>query len=144
MIELTPEQRERMLLWVRALRSGEFRQGQGALVSFGHEGLAYCCLGVLCEVALANGLEMKAERPTVIGTVGKYDDSSSFIPKKVQEWMGIHDGDVELTYQRKTTAAVTLNDSMEATFDQIADAIVETFGPDKSETEVGDDATGTD
>lgn len=33
--------------WIAALRSGKFKQGEGALCRDG----AYCCLGVLCEVA---------------------------------------------------------------------------------------------
>lgn len=33
--------------WVKALRSGQFKQTTGRLVK--HEG--YCCLGVLCEVS---------------------------------------------------------------------------------------------
>lgn len=34
--------------WVAALRSGKYKQGKGVLR--GHSN-AYCCLGVLCEVA---------------------------------------------------------------------------------------------
>jgi hypothetical protein len=33
--------------WVKALRSGEFKQGKGCL----KEGERYCCLGVLARVA---------------------------------------------------------------------------------------------
>lgn len=32
--------------WVKALESGKYRRGAGAL----HEGRNYCCLGVLCKV----------------------------------------------------------------------------------------------
>lgn len=32
--------------WIRALRSGKFKQGQGALCKDGK----HCCLGVLCEI----------------------------------------------------------------------------------------------
>lgn len=37
--------------WVKALRSGKFKQGQGAL--YDEDG--YCCLGVLCKVVGAQG-----------------------------------------------------------------------------------------
>lgn len=33
--------------WIAALRSGEWKQARGQL----HKDGAYCCLGVLCEVA---------------------------------------------------------------------------------------------
>jgi hypothetical protein len=41
--------------WIEALESGEYRQGRSYLVRKG----AYCCLGVLCEIA---GLE-RVENP---------------------------------------------------------------------------------
>ena len=34
--------------WVKALRSGEYKQGGGAL----HRGDHFCCLGVLCDIAI--------------------------------------------------------------------------------------------
>lgn len=34
-------------LWLKALRSGRYRQGRGQLVNSRNE---YCCLGVLCKV----------------------------------------------------------------------------------------------
>ena len=34
--------------WVAALRSGEYKQGRGWLISKENE---YCCLGVLCEIS---------------------------------------------------------------------------------------------
>lgn len=45
--------------WVDALRSGEFGQTTGRLGKVDETGEAsYCCLGVLCEIALADGLEL--------------------------------------------------------------------------------------
>ncbi len=34
--------------WVKALRSGEYKQGYGRLHDIGSKG--YCCLGVLCKM----------------------------------------------------------------------------------------------
>jgi len=36
--------------WLVALRSGEFKQGQGALRKEYRGNYAYCCLGVLCTL----------------------------------------------------------------------------------------------
>lgn len=37
--------------WIKALRSGKYTQGQGQLCN----GVEYCCLGVLAEIALNKG-----------------------------------------------------------------------------------------
>lgn len=36
--------------WVKALRSGDYKQGVGGLCSVDASGAHYCCLGVLAEV----------------------------------------------------------------------------------------------
>jgi hypothetical protein len=46
----TPEQIELRKKWVSALRSGEYRQGRGALVDDLDGPLSHCCLGVACDV----------------------------------------------------------------------------------------------
>lgn len=38
-------------LWIEALESGKYRQTQGRLAAPVNKKRAYCCLGVLCEVA---------------------------------------------------------------------------------------------
>lgn len=52
---MKPELKE---AWVKALRSGDYKQGQGALKWQGSGAALHCCLGVLCEVA---GLCLKSE-----------------------------------------------------------------------------------
>jgi hypothetical protein len=38
-------------MWLKALRSGKYKQGKGALVRHGQRGgKKYCCLGVLAEI----------------------------------------------------------------------------------------------
>jgi hypothetical protein len=57
--------------WVRALRSGKYRQGTGALRSKDDE---YCCMGVLCEVL---GLEWEDPNNTFDGVPVKYRQERS-------------------------------------------------------------------
>lgn len=67
-VTLSPEHRQRLTRWVEALESGRYRQGKGQLgritdFSGFSEGdllnsVEYCCLGVLCEVAIAEGLPL--------------------------------------------------------------------------------------
>jgi len=75
--------KERVALLVEALRDGSWVQGRERLRNGGDE---YCCLGVACEVAIANGC---------VVTVGQhdngfyvYDGFSDFLPPSVREWYG--------------------------------------------------------
>ena len=46
--------------WVEALRSGEYKQGLSVLRRIDESGNgqdSYCCLGVLCEIAVAEVIE---------------------------------------------------------------------------------------
>lgn len=118
-------------LWVDALRSGEFSQTQRAMHRAGPLALVgddylpagHCCLGVACEIAVKNGLDL--------------DDWSSagYLPYEAMDWLGFnsinpiiaqgptlgepaHTGDI--------TAAFA-NDALGWTFDQIADAVEKRF-----------------
>ena len=44
--------------WITALRSGKYKQGIGKLKAKGVDGteLCHCCLGVLCELAVEQGI----------------------------------------------------------------------------------------
>lgn len=75
--------------WVRRLRSGDYAQGTGALCD---EAERYCCLGVLCEVAVDVGVIP----PRALSTVGgdyqyrgdALDVASSYPPRRVMDWAG--------------------------------------------------------
>lgn len=65
-------------LWVRALRSEEYGWGKSALHP--EEG-KYCCLGVLCEVAVKEGI------------IDTYDPLEDFLTPydEVMKWVGINE-----------------------------------------------------
>lgn len=133
--------KERLKLGLDALRSGEYQQCTGTLLHVDDEGnKSYCCLGVLTDVAIRNGLEGVREvvdpgregfkisddqkRSGVEG-----DHAYALLPHAVKDWYGFEsigpsvtvDNDVEfdeLTY---------LNDNMGWNFSQIADAIEATY-----------------
>ena len=91
--------KEVMVKWVKALRSGKFKQGQGTLKQFNKKGQEqHCCLGVLCE--LYNDTMKKSKKKTLSEETiyidadfshgysrfgGKRDD----LPKEVMKWSGI-------------------------------------------------------
>lgn len=76
-------------LWLAALRSEEYGQTQNALKMNGK----YCCLGVLCDVAVKNGVPVEVEDRTISSekTVGYFDGESGTLPLKVREWAGLMD-----------------------------------------------------
>jgi hypothetical protein len=88
-----------MKKWVKALRSGKFKQGVGTLKQFNNKEQAqHCCLGVLCE--LYNEEMKKNHKKTIpVKTVkGSYDYSFGFVrfgnstdmlPEKVRKWAGM-------------------------------------------------------
>lgn len=61
--------------WVRALRSGKYKQTQNQLAD--NEEGAFCCLGVACELAV------KAK------VISKYNPNGAYLPEKVRKWLGI-------------------------------------------------------
>lgn len=67
--------------WVEALRSGKYRQGKNALAT---EDGRYCCLGVACELAAAEGVAQK------VG-FGQFDGAKFELPASVIEWLGLND-----------------------------------------------------
>lgn len=69
-------------LWVKALLSGDYKQGDSQLVNdctFTNEGLHYCCLGVLQDIGCkARGVKFKKSEYRL--------DSHN---KKTSEWSGL-------------------------------------------------------
>jgi len=76
--------------WLSALRSGEYKQGQGKLAKVAKSGeKQYCCLGVLCDIAVRNKVPgLSAEQRggsdviTFTGPGGANDRSMPPIPFK--------------------------------------------------------------
>lgn len=96
--DITDEQRENYKLWIAALRSGKYKQGQ-ELLSYGDR---LCCLGVACKV-FGEPISDRASYPSKNGAVEQALGAT--VP-------AIGAGDV-----------VYLNDSVGASFEQIADAL---------------------
>lgn len=99
-------------LWIKALRSGKYKQGRAALRSNG----AFCCLGVLCDL---HGKIFK-KRWTRNGSENwAYAGDTATLPPVVMKWAGLDDDDPKLTRDKR---AAMLNDSGKD-FSYIADQI---------------------
>ena len=70
--------------WIAALLSNTFQQTRGTL----HDTDGYCCLGVACEVAIDNGLQVEVHHNDISSQVS-YDEQLEILPKAVQEWLGL-------------------------------------------------------
>lgn len=88
-----------MKKWVKALRSGKYKQGKNTLKQYNSKGQAqHCCLGVLCE--LYNQEMKKNKKKTLPEEVFTYDgdfpygfirfgDQDNILPSKVKKWAGM-------------------------------------------------------
>lgn len=128
--------------WVAALRSGEtaasgadaasangsavvYQQGAGQL----HNPVTneFCCLGVLCDLAVRAGVIVATERDGESYTL--YDGRGAALPASVMTWAGLDSSDPELAPSKDNDEelyfwdeASELNDSG-VPFSQIADLI---------------------
>lgn len=102
-------------IWVEALRSGEYEQGRNNLNCENK----FCCLGVLCELAIKNGLKIKKQ-------IGHYDQvviyncKSTYPPAEVIEWAGMWSR--YGVFNGETNSLANLNDNGKS-FAYIADII---------------------
>ena len=107
---------ENIRLWVDALRSGDYAQGTGVLRNAYTD--RWCCLGVACDVARKNGLDLPVSVNEMTQHNG-YDGEYSYLPQKVMDWLGIDARNPRLGAHMATD----LNDNLGASFYLIADAI---------------------
>lgn len=79
-----------MRKWVRALRSGKYKQGQKLLKAKDDKGeFRHCCLGVLCELHAEETGRLKFVGNDVC-RIGRGDAArDSVLHKTVQEWAGM-------------------------------------------------------
>ena len=122
-LKMNPEIRAK---WAAALRSGEFPQGDGYL----HYEDTFCCLGVLCELAVKAGALPPPEPDPADADIWLYGNNNGLLPEAVQQWAGLSkmSPTVFVTVESEpgepqAWELAHLNDQEGWTFAQIADAI---------------------
>lgn len=116
--------------WAEALTSGKYEQTKGKLQriepSEKGEPVGFCCLGVLCELAVADEVIPPAVHSSLLGTAG-YGASGTdgVLPDEVQEWAGVEVNDPSL--EPDHAPASHLNDTVGKTFEELAEAIKLTY-----------------
>lgn len=99
--------------WVAALRSGKYRQGKKVL---NHYNESFCCLGVLCELAIEENITQKYDDLGI--TYGKLADIF-YPPLEVCVWAGLFARNPEINGYR----LASYNDELNKNFIEIADLI---------------------
>jgi hypothetical protein len=141
-LKLKPEVKQ---LWLEGLRTGGFQQCSGIL----SDGVGYCCLGVLSELAYREGVLTREVQNTYKPLFGGYEDprrgetivyygalaASGVLPREVADW-AFEEFDATVVYWENPrvwdprlgvkviTSLADLNDEG-LTFEEIADVIEE-------------------
>lgn len=121
--------------WLAALRSGEYKQGQESLHVKGEDGEPdkFCCLGVLCDLAVKDGLPCLVRGEAYDGSpVVTYDGDLALLPTRVMNWAGLDSinpapkgyEDPQRDSDRYRSTLASYND-MGMTFPEIANLIEE-------------------
>lgn len=92
--------------WVKALRSGKYKQGTGALQNES----GYCCLGVACKVLVPN---YTTDNGYLIGTLPQ-------TYRNAPKWLSNIDNNFNHITNKNL---VVLNDADDYSFDEIADLL---------------------
>lgn len=111
--------------WVEALTSGDYQQGQGKLAYVDSQNKTrYCCLGVLCDLAVKAGVIDEPEYDDD-QHAAFYDGEGAILPVRVYEWAGLANIHGDPT-EDKSYYLPSKNDQG-ATFTEIAKIIQENF-----------------
>lgn len=106
-------------IWCSALRSGDYPQSAGDL----RNKYGYCCLGVLCDLAVQAGV---IDEPVVRGNdypVWLYDGKVSYLPVPVMDWAGVHESDPLVTDKNGALRTLAVLNDYPNDFRYIADVI---------------------
>jgi hypothetical protein len=107
--------------WLEALRSGDYVQGYTYLEYGGR----YCCLGVLCELAVKAGvIEVIESKLEGNGTIYGYANDTATLPEKVVEWANLPDANPVVGDQGQFHRTLSqINDHRNHDFNAIATLI---------------------
>lgn len=113
--------------WLAALRSGEYRQGKRVLHNVDEN--TFCCLGVLCDLAVRAGVVSEGRHKynlrvaadiEVYGSDGDCRSQGGVtLPDEVQEWAGL---DSDNPWVGDSGVLAELND-MGRSFEELANLI---------------------
>lgn len=127
--------KERVQLLVDALESGGYEQTNAKLCKIIGGERTFCCLGVACEVAIANGVNISVTDPGSTSHAIAYNGETAYLPEEVRDWYGFEYVDPQLDIvidpdedpTEHLSSATKANDKYHKTFGQIAAAFRRTY-----------------
>src|SRR5580698_8249299 len=96
--------KENILKWTKALRSGNYKQGFGRL----QKGNTFCCLGVACKIFIPKEYQVSKNNNLFGGTLSSQPNSPKWLREIITEFSRKHD-----------CSLIALNDVNKLTFDEI-------------------------
>jgi hypothetical protein len=104
---------EPVKLWIKALRSGKYKQTKGRLkdvhsfdttsdtfdITSDKKFIGHCCLGVACEVAIEQGV------------IKSFVHKNGTLPIKVKDWLGLSTNEGRFEHNGDSKSLTNLNDS---------------------------------
>ena len=122
--------------WIRELESGRYRKGEGALHALAGtkedpEQDTFCCLGVLCRMAMDDGVELSRQEIRMEEEDGgrvkrvAYDDEFGSLPDSVREWSGMKTDLGTLKPKDGTETSLADINDVSFSFEPVATAIRE-------------------
>lgn len=121
---MKPEIKEQ---WIEALTSGEYEQGYSALRTHDDK---YCCLGVLCDLAVKSGIAKWEQLDgdwAIVHIAKDINDTADFgvglLPKFMRNWSGVENDDGAVSMATGRYSLTALNDIHKDTFARIAEII---------------------
>lgn len=112
--------------WAEALRSGLYSQGKSALRSSEDK---FCCLGVLCEIAVEYGVIAPPIRSNNSFDYSYAEGYQSWLPPEVTKWAGLESDegafgrDILVKVDDRSYPSLAQANDYGVTFDKIADII---------------------
>lgn len=108
-MKLNKNEKRALNKWIKALRSGEYKQTRGFLEKNG----GFCCAGVACKVFIPKEKQLVNEKGELVGGWVDDDWKETRIVNKIANDMD----------DRYLTHIVDMNDHLKLTFDEIADIL---------------------
>lgn len=106
--------------WQEALRSGDYKQTTGAL----RRSDGFCCLGVLCDLAVRDGVTAWVQSRYGLGRFS-CEDNDGVVPYVVANWCGMSPNPPVQFDDGGMYTLSAVNDFHDKTFAEIADLIDE-------------------
>lgn len=109
-----------MKKWVKALRSGKYKQGRGRLNTANN----FCCLGVLCDISKVGEWKAIPRKEEEYVKGAKYYSTNELrygqLPGDVMKLAGMQSGTGGINFPKGELRLTTLNDIRKRSFKQIA------------------------